>query len=147
MNYICNNTCSVSEEERLLGKARAEEGLFTVAESPQPVSLARAVRGHGHCRVAQGETHGPCAPVGLGLGQSRRAALCLQKVPSVVSLAGGKAAEQCRLDPLCHSLAILGSWSCSLLAWGAVVAEGFELLIPRRAVGLSAAFCAENCIF
>lgn len=139
----------MSEEKRLLGEGegRAEEGLSPVTESPQPVSLARAGRGDGQSRVAQGEAHDTCVTGGFGLDQSRRAALCLQKVPSVVSLAGGRAAEQHRLDPPCQSLAILGSWACSLLAWGAVIAEGFEPLISCRALGLSAAFCVENSIF
>lgn len=67
----------MAEEERLLGEAegRAEEGLFMVTERLQPASLARAVRGDGQCRVAQGEAHGTCVPGKLGLEQSRSCSL------------------------------------------------------------------------
>lgn len=84
------------------------------------------------------EAHGTRVPVGLGwnraggmLSAGRKSQCC---VP-------------CRLDPPCQSLAVLGSWACSLLVWAAVIAEGFEPLIPCRPVAISAAFGVEICIF
>lgn len=124
------------EGERLLwrGEGRVEEGLFMATAGPQPASVARAARGDGQGRVARGAAHSSCVPVGLGLEQGRRAALCGQKAPSALSLAGGRAAERPSLDPPRQGLHFGELGFCSLLAWGAVIAEGFEFLVPCRAV-------------
>lgn len=76
----------MSEEGGQLGEGegRAEQGLFMVTVNPQPVSLARAGRGDGQSRVAQGEAHGSCVPVGLGLDQSRELLSACRESPVFV---------------------------------------------------------------
>lgn len=82
MDFICNNTCRVWQKRKDdWGKARG-------GVPARAVSLARAVRGDGQCRVAQGSPWHPCAS-GTGVEQSRRDALCWQKVPILCPLQAG----------------------------------------------------------
>lgn len=141
MDFICNNTCRVWQERKdYWGKVRGgqKRGHSKECEPGQGCQKRWAVQG------GTGGSLWHLCSSGTGVEQSRRDALCWQKVPVVCPL---QEEGECRLDPPCQSLAILGSWACSLQPQAAMIAKGFEFLIPCRAVGILAAFCVENCIF